>query len=140
MLTSAICSGIADNEVYQYLLLIAADGDDYNVHGIKRGKHTDSNDLRRSLPSTFLRPHAQHGIMLRKCQKSKGDMDWDLALNVVCILRMRIDIVSDWLGKGTMLTQKALIPFPMDDKGYMALFSRTDIFHTPESLITEYVY
>lgn len=80
MLTSATRSGIADNEVYQYLLLIAADGDDYNVHGIKRGKHTDSNDLRRSLPS------------------------------------------------------------PMDDKGYMALLSRTDIFHTPESLITEYVY
>ena len=139
-ISPATYGGKPENEVYQYLLLIAADGDNYNIHGITRGADVDAIDLRRALPSIFLRPHAQHGVILRKRQKDRKAMDWDLASNVVCILRMRIDVVSEWIGRGAMLTQKALVPSPMDDKGYMALLTRTDIFNTPESLITEYVY
>lgn len=47
--------------MYQYLLLIAVSkSETASDNGIKIGDDTISVDLKSTLPSTFLRPHAQH--------------------------------------------------------------------------------
>lgn len=53
--------------MYQYLLLIAVSkSETASDNGIKIGDDTISVDLRSTLPSTFLRPHAQHGWTIKE--------------------------------------------------------------------------
>lgn len=55
---------------YSYILLVATDAvtlcDDKS--GVYEGVETKLVDLRKALPSYFLRPHAQHAYMLRKTE------------------------------------------------------------------------
>ena len=61
--------------MYQYILLIAAENG-VEEQGINRAKTMTTVDLRTALPSTFLRPHAQHGVVLkRKPRDSSSNYD-----------------------------------------------------------------
>ena len=98
-------------------------------------------DLRKSLPSTFLRPHAQHGLVIKKnvdlnFRKSE---DYDLSTNVVAIIKIRIDRAKQWIGNGELLTQDNLIPPPGYDPGYDLLLSKYDIFSNSSLKITKYM-
>lgn len=127
-----------DEDLYQYILLLATDGY-YNETGFINGNDIATIDLRQALPSTFLRPHAQHAIMLKKRMR-KGVSNWDMANNVVGILQIRIDNAKKWLGEGELLESKALFPSKMDDDGYRILVERTDIFCGFGNRITDYQY
>ena len=112
----------SDDE-YQYLIMICADKGQEVKQGVVYGKKVTTVDLRYALPSTFIRPHAQHGLVLKKVS-SGGDDTFDLANRVVAILRMKTTDVLNWIGNGTLLSQCSLFPAPPFDWGYNILLSR----------------
>ena len=112
-----------DDDEYQYLIMVCADRSPKMKQGVVYGECVTTVDLRYALPSTFIRPHAQHGLVLKKVS-SGGDDTFDLADRVVAILRMRTIDVLQWIGNGTLLTQSSLFPAPPFDFGYDILLSR----------------
>lgn len=123
-------AGEMDKQWYQYILLIAVPiRKNYEQRGIWSTSDFIQVDLREALPSLFLRPHAQHGIVVRKRVKDEGATDgYDLATNVIGILKIRFDYCSEWMGGGQLLCQDNLFPPPAFDLGYDILLKRTDIF------------
>ena len=97
-------------------------------------------DLRKALPSTFLRPHAQHGLVIKKnvSNSSPSAIDFDLSSNVVGIIRIRIDRAKRWIGDGELLTQDNLIPPPGYDPGYDLLLNKSELFRNSSLKITKY--
>lgn len=112
---------------YQYVLLLSANNDD-SRHII---------DLRIELPSTFLRPHAQHGVIL---ENDNGEESYDYANNVVGILQIRIDYAFRWLGQGQLVSYSNLFPSPMHDHGYSILLQSQELFKKHGSMITHFTY
>lgn len=121
---------IEENEVYQYILLVAFPGGKTKAPGLRETDEHIVVDLRQALPSTFLRPHAQHALVA-KVKTNQVDVErdyYDLAKNVVGIIKVRIDKARDWVGEGQLLTQDNLFPPAAFDNGYDILLSRTDLF------------
>ena len=134
---------LADELLFQYVLLMAIPFPNKQmVAGIRYSSDFLEVDLRQALPSTFLRPHAQHGLVLRRKvhQPASCSTDgYDMAPTVIGILKVRIDKVRDWIGSGELLTQSNLFPPPAYDYGYDLLLSRSDLFENSEFSITRYV-
>ena len=124
---SAKCN---ETDLFQYILLIAVPGKSQRINnGIFVSDKFYEIDLRQALPSTYIRPHAQHGLVVRKhTQGGESLEDYDLASNVVGIIKIRIDRVKQWIGTGELLTQNNLFPPPAYDNGYDILLSRNDLF------------
>jgi hypothetical protein len=95
---------------YQYLILLAVD-DAKSDEGIYYGEDILRVDLRRIVPSTFLRPHAQHSVMIRKSKAESSSDNYDLSNQVVGILKMKIFDVDSWLGNGVLTDKKYYISF-----------------------------
>lgn len=127
-----------DEELYQYIILLATEYSN-ECNGISITYNTITIDLRSALPSTFLRPHAQHGWIIRK-NTHRPDDNYDLAKNVICIIRIRTDLVADWLGDGKLLSVENLFPSPAFDQGYDVLLSRNDLFDDTVNTIAKYIY
>lgn len=125
-------------EFYQYILLLAIPFPTSNHVGVSISDDHILIDLRQALPSVFLRPHAQHGLVVRKSKAGNNVDNYDMASNVVGILKLRIDKVSNWLGNGLLLTQNNLFPPASYDCGYDILLSRTDIFSLSKYHIARY--
>lgn len=121
---------IEENEVYQYILLVAFPGGQTKAPGLCETDEHIVVDLRQALPSTFLRPHAQHALVAKvKTNRIEVEKNYyDLAQNVVGIIKIRIDKARDWVGKGQLLTQDNLFPPAAFDNGYDILLSRADLF------------
>ena len=134
-----------DKLLYQYVLLIAVPSNKSKKNkGIEICDDYEIVDLRKALPSTFLRPHAQHGIVIKKkVHTQSGEKilpaSYDLADSVIGILKIRIDNAKEWLGNGMFLTQNNLFPAPAYDNGYDILLSREDIFCNTEFSIVRYM-
>lgn len=129
----------AENEIYQYMILVAVDNNAAPVErGIYIGNDIITIDLRSSLPSIFLRPHAQHGLVVRRNLHQPGE-SFDVASNVIAVVRLRIDNVSGWIGEGSLLTNQNLFPSPAYDYGYELLLQRNDLFATKYQNIAQYV-
>lgn len=131
------------NDIYEYVLLIAMPyGKIDNEFGIIETNNLVEVDLRKALPSIYLRPHAQHAYVIRKRIVNNYIPDsntfYDLASQVVAILRIRIDRASLWLGEGGLLTQQNLFPSPSVDMGYNNLLKKTEIFENRFDIIKYY--
>ena len=100
------------------------------------GHHRDSRsetiDLRISAPSHFVRPHAQHGILVRGLSQ-RGLPATDLLPLLVGIIRVDLTAALDWLGTATTLTVHSLFPPAFYDYGYRELLS--DMQVTPERFL-----
>ncbi len=133
-------NGIKESNLYQYIILLAIPYSDKSVSkGISVSKTHVLVDLRQALPSIFLRPHAQHGLVVKKrIEKPKSIEQYDMATEVIGIVRIRLDKATNWLGEGVLLTQENLFPTPAFDIGYDILLSRTDLFTKQEYSITRY--
>lgn len=111
-----------DNESeYSYILLVATDAimpDD--KHGVYLGSKTILIDLRKALPSYFLRPHAQHAYMMRKVDAYPEDYS-DL---VIGIAKIPTSLGLKWLGANEFLTVSSLFPAAYFDSGYSILLKR----------------
>ena len=100
-------------------------------------------DLRKTLPSFYLRPHAQHALVVRRRDsKNFNSMPtaafYDMASQVIGILRVRIDYASQWLGNGNLLTSSNLFPSPSLDQGYNNLLMHSDLFTNPFEIVKYY--
>lgn len=131
-----------EESIYQYVLLIAVPfSNSPSIDGISITKEFVEIDLRKALPSTFLRPHAQHGLVIKKIVEKDLPQakDYDISTNVVAIIKIRIDRAKKWIGNGELLTQSNLVPPPGFDPGYDLLLSKYDIFHKSSLKITKYM-
>ena len=140
-LSEMLCGSKTDMDtLYQYILLIAVPDERVNNgDGIEIMDNLIVVDLRKALPSIFLRPHAQHGLVLRKRGEDSNNADfYDISNNVIGILKIRIDRADEWLGNGQLLTQDNLFPSPGYDYGYDLLLSKNDLFSQTEFEITKY--
>jgi hypothetical protein len=132
---------ISEDKLYQYVLLLAVPGDDRRKNnGIFVSKHYMIIDLRQALPSIFLRPHAQHGLIIKRCSKDAHNCDeYDMADSVIGILKIRVDNSHSWLGNGELLSQENLFPPPAYDNGYDILLQRSDLISASGYEIARYV-
>lgn len=129
----------AKSDIYQYMLLIAVDNNAAPVErGIYVGNDMITIDLRSSLPSTFLRPHAQHGLVIKR-NRHDPHASFDIAANVIAIVRLRIDHVALWIGEGDLLSSANLFPSPAYDYGYEVLLQRKDLFQNRFHHVAQYV-
>ena len=134
-----IASNGNEESTYQYMLMVAVDNNAAPVErGINVGNDIITIDLRSSLPSIFQRPHAQHGLVARKNIHSSEE-SFDLATNVVGIVKLRIDNVISWIGNGDLLSSSNLFPSPAYDYGYEILLHRDDLFENKFQRIAKYV-
>ena len=76
-------------------------------------------DLRRDLPSDYIRPHAQHGVMIR----TRGVKSINMYNLIKGIVRVRLEDVFDWLGDGGMLRPETIVPPPNYDSGFKMLLN-----------------
>lgn len=107
---------------YCYILLIASDAtkmSETNM-GVYEGKTTRLVDLRKSLPSYFLRPHAQHAYMIKKQCEFPNDYS-DL---IIGIAKIPTQLAFKWLGSNDLLTVSSLFPATYFDSGYKILLKK----------------
>ena len=129
-----------EDELYQYIILIAIPFSEMDNHnGVGISDDIIEVDLRKALSSIFLRPHAQHGLVVKKVNHLGTLEGFDMATEVIGILRIRIDKVALWLGSGDLLSQNNLFPAPAFDTGYDILLSRNDIFNQTDFQIVRYI-
>lgn len=101
---------------YSYIVLMISDAleESPSIQGVYTGRETTLVDLRKALPSYYLRPHAQHAYMLRKNEKYPNDYS-DL---IVGIAKIPTQLGIKWLGTNDFLTLSSLFPAAYFDTGY----------------------
>ena len=133
-------SPCVEDELFQYIILIAVPTFEMdNQDGVGISDDIIEVDLRKAISSVFLRPHAQHGLVVKKINHEATLEGFDLATEVIGILKIRIDKVALWLGNGELLSQDNLFPAPAFDTGYDILLSRNDIFDQTDFQIVKYI-
>jgi hypothetical protein len=90
--------------------------------GLFQSEHTDLIDLRVAAPSTFLRPHAQHGLLFRRA-KWNDHKHMDNSEFVSGVLRVRLCDALEWLGDGSLVSTHAIFPPATYDFGYRELLN-----------------
>ena len=117
-----------------FIVLLASDAitPSAKQDGVYCGTCTSLVDLRKAVPSYFLRPHAQHAYMLRKNDECPGDYS-DL---IVGIARIPTNIGIKWLGNNEFLSVRSLFPAPYFDSGYAKLLH--DYPDSDQSTIRQY--
>jgi hypothetical protein len=104
---------------FAYILFVSVDSVPImdSPYGTVVGRKTELVDLRVAAPSIFLRPHAQHGLLVRM----RGNTDRrpiDYSPQIKGIVRIKLSDALEWLGNGKMLGVHALFPPPFYDRGY----------------------
>ena len=107
------------NGRHAFLFLYFADISSPDIYGLNIGKNSYIVDLRKALPGIFLRPVSQHGWIV----KGK-DSSFDYNKKIICVLRLQTDLIKEFLGNGTLLSQEHFFPSPEYDVGYQFLLSR----------------
>ena len=120
---------------YSYLFLILSDAtmESINNPGCFYGKETMVTDLRKALPSVYLRPHAQHAFMIRKRNLDKTNDYSDL---IVGIARIPVEKVYQWVGKSGLVSVQSLFPSPRYDYGYKKLLDEFSRFQDSSTMDT----
>jgi len=131
-----------NDDIYEYILLLAMPYATSNpMCGIIETDEFVEVDLRKTLPSFYLRPHAQHALVVRKrdCNNIDNTAEfYDMSSQVISILRVRIDRAATWLGDGNLLTGANLFPSPSVDQGYNNLMMYPDVFEHPFEIVKYY--
>ncbi len=118
---------------YAYILLLESAYFDpvSGRPGHYRDEKTETIDLRISAPSHFVRPHAQHGILVRKLSKTGLPVS-DCSTMHVGTIRVNLLAAMDWLGTASTLTTHSLFPPAFYDYGYREL---VDHIHPRDRLL-----
>lgn len=133
---------------YAYLFLLAVDAQKeqekyvssgpQRIPGVYSGEETNVVDLRKAVQSYYLRPHAQHALMIQKKRiltqtpLSEGDVDYsDFIVGVAKISRER---GLDWIGNNGLLSIQSLFPPAYFDNGYRYLLEHYKV--APETIPT----
>lgn len=117
---------ITDNSLdqYGYIFLMGSDAirENENQPGVYVGDTTVVVDLRKAVPSYFLRPHAQHGLMLKKRSNNPCDFA-DYTDKVIAIAKISVADGLKWIGQTGLLSVQSLFPPPFYDTGYANLMN-----------------
>ena len=107
------------NDEWLYIFLICTDGihEDKEVPGLYKGEKTYTVDLRKAAPSIFLRPHAQHALLMRS-KKLASIEDMDLSGHVVGIAKIRLEDGFKWIGENGLTSARNIFPPVNFDQGY----------------------
>lgn len=107
---------------FAYILLVRAGAvpDENKRAGVFCGEGTELVDLRIAAPSQFLRPHAQHGLVVRRAKNNDFD-HIDCADLVAGVIRVSLTDAFEWLGNGSLLAIHSLFPPAAYDSGYREL-------------------
>lgn len=128
--------------IYEYVILLAMPfAKTISSRGIVESDEFVEVDLRKALPSHYLRPHAQHALVVKRTDKSntmKTASFYDMSSQVVAILKIRIDLASQWLGNGNLLSPANLFPSPSVDQGYNNLLMNSELFTYPFEIVRYY--
>lgn len=117
---------------YVFLMLVDAIHEIKNLPGICKGKTTVLVDLRKACPSVFLRPHAQHALMVKKQFSANAYNYNDLVIGVA---KIKISDCLDWIGYNGLMSIQSLFPPTFYDYGYRMLLEEYKI---PSEFINEY--
>lgn len=111
-----------DDSKKAYILLVAADAAAAraNEPGLYVGANTELVDLRIAAPSIFVRPHAQHGLLMRK-RGGKVQRPHDYRDQIRGVLEIDLEDALEWLGDSKALDDHSLFPPPLYDNGYKTL-------------------
>lgn len=111
---------------YLYILLVCADGinEDRHVPGLYKGDNTYTIDLRKAAPSIFLRPHAQHALLMRS-KRLQSVEDSDLSKYLVGIIKIKLEDALVWIGTNGLTSARSLFPPVNFDHGYGVLIEQT---------------
>jgi len=109
---------------YAYVLMVKTGMETVELAtpGLYTSKDTELIDLRIAAPSTFLRPHSQHGLLFRRSRWTDHN-HMDNAEFVAGVLRVKLRDALEWLGDGSLTTIHALFPPPTYDFGYGQLLN-----------------
>lgn len=114
---------VAENngkDEYAYILLLASAYFNSTSPGYYNNNRTETIDLRVAVPSHFVRPHAQHGLLIRKLN-ARGYPAIDASPLHVGTIRIKLSLALDWLGTASTLTNHTLFPPAFYDYGYQEL-------------------
>lgn len=132
---------LAEDQFLYILLFVANTLPEYETvqhAGVYSSPQMTVVDLRRALPSIFLRPGAQHGWTVKmKCTKknmSRGD--YSFAKNVVAVLRIPLSLADELIG-GALLSQENLFPPEDYDQGYRILLQRQELSMNKKENLTD---
>ncbi len=117
-----------DQNPYAYVLLVQAGALTHvpRKPGLYESDAAQLIDLRVAAPSLYLRPHAQHAVLLRR-RVINTVADTDLTPMVVGTIRVHLADAFRWLGDGALLSPHSLFPPPTYDEGYRRLLSLTHL-------------
>lgn len=120
---------------YAYLFLLAVDAIQertiktpkgvVRVPGRYSGDKTNLVDLRKAVPSYYLRPHAQHALMLQKrdilTRNPLTENDVDYSDFIVGIAQIKASTGLEWIGHSGLLSIQGLFPPAYYDNGFRCL-------------------
>jgi len=107
---------------YAYLLLLSSAFFEPvdSQPGHYRDERSETIDLRVAVPSHFVRPHAQHGVLVRRLSKSRLPVS-DCTPLIVGTVRTELTNALDWLGNASTLVPHSIFPPAFYDSGYLEL-------------------
>lgn len=118
-------------EEYAYLIMMATDALNEKARGVYEGETTRLVDLRKAVPSYFVRTHAQHALMLKKKERNidcLSNEDIDYSDLIVGIARIPVSIGLEWLGNNKLLSVGNLFPSAYFDYGYRKMMDQYPLF------------
>lgn len=111
---SGISGASPKHPSYVYLYMFAFDCASSSLDGLYQGEAAGAEaqllDLREVMPSRFLRPHAQHAMLL----KAKPTVEDAIS---VAVLRVPIEAARDFIGSSTLLSVESIFPGVLVDAG-----------------------
>ena len=111
-----------DSDRFAYVLLLSVSHNNYEQYqpGISGNSHSEVLDLRYAIPSYFVRPHSQHGLLIRQKEKQNGTA-LDFTDLIEGVIRIHLADALLWLGSGRSFDVHSLFPPPIYDTGYQQL-------------------
>lgn len=116
-----------EKDRYAFIFLISCSHNKAKAYepGKSGNRHSELIDLRYSVPSYFVRPHSQHGLLIRKKDEQYGT-DLDFGDLIEGIIRVDLADALRWLGDGRTFDVHSLFPPPSYDTGYQQLLKLRD--------------
>ncbi len=110
---------------YVYVVSVSLPGDQKQVAPglVKVPGRGRLIDLRQAVPSYYLRPHAQHGLLVRAYDDDYRNLE-------LAAIRIPLNNALDWLGSSLLLSPFGLFPPPSVDVGYRRLLQAAALVPT----------
>lgn len=83
-------------------------------------------DLRQAVPSIYLRPHSQHGLLIRPSFEGESVQ--------LGAFQIPLNKALDWLGQSLLLSPFGLFPPPTVDEGYRKMIEGAQSLEIPDGI------